>query len=157
MRYIRFLFSLLMFWAAPSKAQIDSTLLFERSKGKLIYPLTKFSNIANPFCDTNRLFLCGPNPGLTFTTDQRDSVLSIYDGQVSLISNIGKRHLVIIRFGSYFITYFGLNVPFVSRGDKVTVGQIIATVFQDDDNKGELDLMISHGDKLLDPKIWLER
>ena len=145
-----------MFWTASVKGQTDSTILFEKAKGKLIYPLTKFSITANPFSDTNKLFLCGPNPGLSFITDQRDSVVSIYDGQVAFISNTGERHCIIIRFGSYFITYFGLNVPFVFRGDKVTVGQVIGTVFQDDDSKGELELMISHGEKLLDPKIWLK-
>jgi murein DD-endopeptidase MepM/ murein hydrolase activator NlpD len=156
MKYSSFIL-FLMLSTFLSNAQKDSTLLFERSKGALNYPFSNFSSGSIMSRDTsNFLFICAPNPGITFMTDRPDSVLAVYDGQVCFVSNVDLAHIIIVRFGRYFVTYSGLNVPLFAVGDKVKAEQIIGTVFQDDNGRGRIDLMIAKESKLLDTDVWLK-
>ncbi len=98
------------------------------------------------------------NNGLTFETEAGKSVKAVFDGEVSVVTNIGSVEAVIIRHGQYFTTYSNLSNVSVSKGQQVKTGQVIGKVAEKDDNIGELEFLISNdADKYFDPERWLRR
>ncbi|UAY51412.1 murein hydrolase activator EnvC family protein [Ferruginibacter albus] len=128
---------------------------FVRNKGGLPWPVSKGYVIME--FGSNKLpnGVIVDNPGLTIGSDIGSSVKAVFDGEVCNITPIEDMQVVIIKHGLYFTTYSNLNSVTVSRGQKVTTGQVIGRVASNDEGVGAMDLIISNDKGNQNPRSWL--
>lgn len=104
---------------------------FEANKGKLPWPL-KQGNVTASFGKQHHDMaknLSVNNNGIRIETDENESVLAVFNGEVMDIQGIkGSNPTVIVRHGSYFTIYRNLSSIDVKRGQKVSTGDKLGNV-----------------------------
>jgi septal ring factor EnvC (AmiA/AmiB activator) len=130
---------------------------FEKNRGRLPWP------VGNGFISMRY----GPqtymgnikidNPGVTIQTQVGTPVKSIFDGEVSSVSNIEDGFVVIIKHGKYFSSYSILSSVSVNKGDVVKVGQVIGKAGANEEGVGEVDLCMLVGERYVNPEVWISR
>lgn len=133
---------------------------FAGNKGRLPWPVDN-GVVSIPFGPytipgTN---LKDNNPCITISTPSVGSpVKSVFDGEVSGVTNTGGVWTVMIRHGKYFCVYTNLGSISVGKGDNVRTGQTIGKVAaSDDDSGGELEFYIYNEATNVNPQPWLRR
>lgn len=133
---------------------------FAGNKGRLPWPVDN-GVVSIPFGPytipgTN---LKDNNPCITISTPSVGSpVKSVFDGEVSGVTNTGGVWTVMIRHGKYFCVYTNLSSISVGKGDNVRTGQTIGKVAaSDDDSGGELEFYIYNEATNVNPQPWLRR
>jgi septal ring factor EnvC (AmiA/AmiB activator) len=134
---------------------------FAANQGKLPWPVSKgfvsatFGEHPHPVLKNVK----ERNDGVNIRTPQGTAVSAIFRGEVTAVVNIpGMQRAVIIRHGQYLTVYAHLGSVTVSKGDKVTTGQQIGTVyFDEDENKAEVHLQVWKGTTKVDPQQWIAR
>jgi murein hydrolase activator len=129
---------------------------FERNKGGLPWPVDN-GYVSIPFGVSKVGDLMMDNPGLTISTNSAGvTVKSVFDGEVSAVSNTGEGMMVMIRHGSYFTVYSNLSSASVNRGDNVKTGQAIGRAAgADDGSGGQVDFILMVGERNVNPRPWL--
>ncbi len=98
----------------------------------------------------------GENPGITIATPIGTPVKSIFEGEVVAVFNVDNMANVTIRHGKYFTIYSNLSSASVSKGAKVTRGQVVGRAGADDESEGgKLDFILMIENKNVNPKAWL--
>lgn len=134
---------------------------FAANQGKLPWPVEKgfisatFGEHPHPVLKNVK----ERNDGVNIRTAQGSAVKAVFRGEVTAVVNIpGMQRAVIIRHGQYLTVYAHLASVNVTKGDKVTTGQQIGTVyFDDDENKAEVHLQVWKGTTKVDPQGWIAR
>lgn len=134
---------------------------FEANKGRLPWPVER-GVITESFGVHPHPVLKGistNNNGIDIATPSGASVKAIYEGVVTgVISIPGSNLAVILKHGEYLTVYSNLATVSVSKGDKVSTGQVIGKADDSsDDGKGEAHLEIWKGKIKLDPATWIAR
>jgi septal ring factor EnvC (AmiA/AmiB activator) len=132
---------------------------FEKNRGSLPWPVDN-GVITIPFGPSKidkRLDF--DNPGVSIATPSAGStVKSVFDGEVSAVSNTGDGLMIMIRHGKYFSVYSNLSSASVNKGETVRTGQAIGrTAGADDGDGGQVDFMIMQEYKNVNPTPWLRR
>jgi hypothetical protein len=136
--------------------QIDSTKLFESSKGKWPIPVPGYLEIYD-------------NENLKhFTYDQFDSTLrivtdssyvvrAVHDGAVIEIIEVESEYTVLTKFGNYFISYGRLKKPDIRKGAYIRAGQQLGELIKDctEDNY-TLEILLAKGEKQLSAEKWID-
>jgi septal ring factor EnvC (AmiA/AmiB activator) len=141
-----------------SDADVKLNANFEINRGSLPWPVDKGYMMMK--FGTQRLEDVGiiiDNPGITIGSDIGNTVKSLFDGEVSSVTNIDNMQVVIIKHGRYFSTYSNLTGVNVSRGQSVRTGQALGRVAANDEGVGSIDLIISNEKSNLNPEGWLRR
>jgi hypothetical protein len=142
-RFCTCILILLIFAHKPVSGQVDSTKLFERSKGTLIYPVTHFISVSDCHPNTNRS-LINPNKGIVFYTDSPYLATAVFEGAVVAVNHIGDSYLLITKFGDYFLSYMGLTKPLFNIGDYILKGRAISRLLKrDEPNSYELEVYLT--------------
>lgn len=134
---------------------------FAANQGKLPWPVEKgfisatFGEHPHPVLKNVK----ERNDGVNIRTAQGSAVKAVFRGEVTAVVNIpGMQRAVIIRHGQYLTVYAHLGSVNVAKGDKVTTGQQIGTVyFDDEENKAEVHLQVWKGTTKVDPQGWIAR
>ncbi len=134
---------------------------FAANQGKLPWPVEKgfisatFGEHPHPVLKNVK----ERNDGVNIRTAQGSAVKAIFRGEVTAVVNIpGMQRAVIIRHGQYLTVYAHLASVNVAKGDKITTGQQIGTVyFDDEENKAEVHLQVWKGTTKVDPQGWIAR
>ncbi len=134
---------------------------FAANQGKLPWPVEKgfisatFGEHPHPVLKNVK----ERNDGVNIRTAQGSAVKAVFRGEVTAVVNIpGMQRAVIIRHGQYLTVYAHLGSVNVAKGDKVTTGQQIGTVyFDDEENKAEIHLQVWKGITKVDPQSWIAR
>ena len=131
---------------------------FERNRGGLPWPVDN-GVVSIPFGTSTIDHLSIDNPGITISTPSSGSVVkSVFDGEVSAVSNTGEGMMVMIRHGKYFTVYSNLSSASVRKGESVSTGQSIGrTALADDGSGGQLDFMLMIESRNVNPTPWLKR
>jgi len=139
-------------------ADVKLNASFEGNRGKLPWPVDN-GVVTIPFGTSKVEGLMIDNPGVTISTPSAGgSVKSIFDGEVSAVSNMGDSWMVMIRHGKYFSVYSNLASINVSRSATVKTGQVIGTTgVADDGTGGQVDLIMLNETKKVNPSPWLRR
>ncbi len=142
--------------ATPEGAIISAD--FEKNKGKLPWPVEN-ANVKIHFglYSIEGQNVKGNNPGLTIETNEGGQVKAVFDGEVVYIFDVDGTTTVMVRHGKYFTTYGNLANVAVSKGQKVTVGQRIGKVTNNNDGNGELEFLIMQENHEVNPEAWLRR
>ena len=134
---------------------MDSTTIFENSKGKWPLPLPKYLKIydnenlknftANIFDSTLRI-----------VTDSSYQVNGIHAGKIVAIYEIEGEYSVLTKFGEYFIAYSRLSKPGLKEGEFIEAGHPLGQIVKNwtEDNY-TLEIMLSKGTKELSAKKWI--
>jgi len=144
---------------APAMAKLAKG--FQQNKGKLPWPLSKgvitshFGKHAHPTLKQVTIV----NNGIDIRTEPGATAKAIFDGKVVGVKYIpGFEQMVIVQHGSYYSVYSKLDEVAVSKGQSITTGQTLGTVWQNP-NSGifELHLEIWNGKSQMDPEAWIAR
>jgi len=130
---------LLSFFSNAQPVQKDS--LFLAAKGSWKYPASKCS-IQKERHETGHRSL-----GVNFISDSSYPVKAVFEGIVILVSEYDSVHMVVTRYGSYFIGYSNLELPQVKKGDTIKAGQIIGRMAKNLDEVYSVDMMLSTKDE----------
>ena len=136
-------------------AQIDSTKLFTESKGYWDYPLKHITEIV-AFKDKKYDCFSEPLKSILFYSDKSVEVKSIHEGRVVSITEVDSTEIVIIKFGTYFLTYVGLTHVCVNKGDYIGSGQQIGKLDKDYDDRFLLEVHLHTYTKEMDPALWFK-
>jgi hypothetical protein len=136
--------------------QIDSTKLFESSKGKWPIPVPRYLEIydnenlkhftSNQFDSTLRI-----------VTDSSYQVRAVHDGAVIAIIEVESEYTVLAKFGNYFISYGRLKKPNLVKGAYIRAGQQLGELIKDcaGDNY-TLEILLAKGEKQLNAQKWID-
>lgn len=100
------------------------------------------------------------NNGVDITTGRNALVRSIFEGEVTGISDVpGVGKIVIIRHGEYLSMYVRLEEVYVKLGDKVKTKQNIGKVrFDEEEEKSIVHLEVwKSGVGKLNPELWIAK
>jgi hypothetical protein len=146
---ILFLFPLSQF----SFGQVDSDSVFLASKGTWKYPNSKCS-----IHKTGNGPVADPSTGLVFLCDSSYPVKAVFEGMVVLVNEYDSLHMVITRFGSYFIVYSNLEFPQVKKGDTIKTGHTIGRMAKNLDNVYSVEMMLATRDmEYKDLDAWFKK
>lgn len=134
---------------------------FEANKGKLPWPVSKgfiseaFGEHPHPVLKNVKV----RNDGVSIRTAKEAEVKAIFRGEVTAVVSIpGLQKAVIVRHGQYLTVYAHLETVSVSKGSKIETGQIIGSVYFDqEENKAEVQLQVWRGTTKIDPAPWLAK
>lgn len=135
---------------------------FEQNKQRLPWPVERgviterFGIHRHPVLEKVQV----RNNGINIATEPGAKVRAVFNGEVSRVFGItGGNSAVIIRHGNYLTVYSNLREVIVKKGDKVSVGQTIGTVYTDieDGNKSILKFQIWRENQKLNPEEWIGR
>ena len=132
---------------------------FRANKGNLPWPVSSgfislaYGDQAHPIYSS----LVVHNSGVEITTNEGASALAVFGGEVSniiVLSPVNKA--VMIQHGDYFTIYQNLSSVSVSKGDKVSIKQVIGRVRTNGDTgKTVIKFLLLQNTSYTDPKSWL--
>lgn len=131
---------------------------FENNRGNLPWPVDK-ATITSSF---GRQRIEGTkieedNGGITIQTVSGASVKAVFEGVVTTVYDVAGSQTVTIKHGKYFTTYFNMSSVSVSKGSKVTMGQVIGRAGENFDGEGEIVFMVNEELRFVNPELWLKR
>lgn len=98
------------------------------------------------------------NPGIDMETSPNAVAIAVADGYISDIFRLpGYNNVVMVRHGNYLTVYANLVTISVRKGDKVTAGSAIGTVYSDPEDEGRsiLHFEIRKEKVKENPEIWI--
>lgn len=145
---------------APIKTESDRlSALFEVQKGYLIWPVHKaviikyFGESKHPVYEKVTV----RNDGLDFCVPSQAKVRCVYNGTVTKIVILPQnKYSVIVRHGTYFTVYSGLDHIKVSVGDELEKEDAIGG-FDTQSKNSVFNFQIWHDSKAQNPYYWLIR
>jgi septal ring factor EnvC (AmiA/AmiB activator) len=131
---------------------------FENNRGNLPWPVDK-ATITSSF---GRQRIEGTkieedNGGITIQTESGASVKAVFEGVVTTVYDVAGSQTVTIKHGKYFTTYFNMSSVSVSKGTKVSMGQVIGRAGENFDGEGEIVFMVNEELRFVNPELWLKR
>lgn len=142
--------------ATPEAAKLSSS--FAANRGRLPWPVSGGAIVEGFGRHKNGVNVIVENNGVDIRTSPGANVKAVFSGTVSTVANMGNMYVVLIRHGEYFSVYSNLRSASVSRGQKVSTGQSLGSVYTDPvDNIPQLHFEIRKGAAPLNPSSWLAR
>lgn len=131
---------------------------FENNRGNLPWPVDK-GTITSSF---GRQRIEGTkieedNGGITIQTVSGSAVKAVFEGVVTTVYDVAGSQTVTIKHGKYFTTYFNMSSVNVSKGAKVSMGQVIGRAGENFDGEGEIVFMVNEELRFVNPELWLKR
>ena len=139
--------------ATPEAAKLSSDFL--SNKGSLPWPVAN-GEPTHGFEGyyTQGIKMEGGSIGIKTNTNA--AVRAIFNGEVSLVQDMGGAFMVVIRHGEYFTSYSNLRSVNVSDGQKVSTKQSIGTAAVDPiSGDTEIEFGMNKGQTKINPKVWL--
>jgi len=114
--------------ATPEAARLSSDFL--GNKGSLPWPVAN-GGVLRGFGPYTEDGIRNDNNGIDIKTGTGASVRAVFNGEVSMVRNLGGSFIVMVKHGEYFSVYRNLRSVSVSEGQKITTKQILGTVETD--------------------------
>lgn len=128
---------------------------FEDGRGNMPWPVER-GEISLHYGSNHIGKITIPSDGITIETSVGAPVKAIFDGEVASVSNIGDTKIVILKHGKYFTTYSNLQGANVSRGQKISRGQVLGTAAANDEGIGETYLQVDTEKGTINPEAWIK-
>ena len=129
---------------------------FEANKGRLPMPITGAYKIVSRFGQNTVEGLKNvtlDNKGINILGKPGCMARSIYDGEVSAVFGFAGTMVVMVRHGSYISVYCNLKSVGVTKGQKVTTGQALGSIANDN----ILQFQLRKQTAKLNPEPWLRK
>lgn len=134
---------------------------FEENRGSLPWPVDKC--VVTLKYGTNMIPGFGsrpievPSDGITMEVNVGTPVKAVFEGEVNSVFPVGDRYVVMVKHGKYFTTYSNLQNYNVSKGQKVSPGQVLGRAGLNDEGVGEVSFQIDTDRGTQNPETWLRR
>ena len=132
---------------------------FSKNQGKLPWPIDK-GIITGKYGVQHHKVLKGivmESDGIDISTEEGSVVHAVFNGEVTrVVGYAGYNSTILIRHGDFYTVYMNLINVKVKIGDKVKTGDIIGTVFTNQDNESNLHFQIRKDRITLNPELWLK-
>ena len=146
--------------SAPDPVDVELANSFAANKGRFPWPVNsgrivaRFGQVSHPDVPT----LLIQNNGIDIETSANSEVRVLYNGKVSRVFEMTNVHwTVIVQHGPYYTVYSNLSRPLVTRGQELSSGQVIGTVYSE--GMGALSprmhLEIWKNNVKLNPEAWI--
>ena len=137
-----------------SDPDAEMTAKFADAQGKMLFPVVGAYRIAHKYGAQ-----AGQpnNTGIEIVLDGSDTARSIFEGTVSRIfQNSDGNYAVMVRHGAYITVFYNIASPSVKPGQKVTAGQTIGRVADDDRySRPMLHFEVRKGSATMNPLQWV--
>ncbi len=134
--------------STPEAAKLSAD--FVSNRGKLPWPVA--NGVVTEYMGVKKIGNITVNvDGWTIKTNPGASIRAVFDGSVTIITDIVGSTMVMIKHGEYFTVYKNLSSVSVSKGQKVSTKQSIGTA----DGQAEIEFHIYKSRDEQDPKYWL--
>jgi murein DD-endopeptidase MepM/ murein hydrolase activator NlpD len=137
-----------------------SQLSFPAHKGLLIMPVNgKIINLFGPYKNP-KYNIINFRSGIDIKADHGEPIRSVFKGKAIYSSWFkGYGNMIIIDHGnSYYTVYAHMEETFISKGDEVDAGEVIATVGDTGSMTGaKLYFEVRHHGKPMNPLKWLKK
>lgn len=133
---------------------------FEDNKGRMPWPVDRGDIVLHygtNYIPGKTRQIVVPSDGISIETTIGASVKVIFDGEIASVSNLGDKQLIIVKHGKYFTTYSNLQSVNVSRGQKVSTGQVIGSAGANDEGIGTVDLQMDTERGTINPEQWIRK
>lgn len=147
---------ILMLLTHSSFGQMDSTNLFERSKGELPLPISKYLRIYNN--ENLKRFTSNQfDSTLRIITDSSYQVNAVYDGKIISIIVVEDEYSIVTKFGSYYLGYSRLTKPDLQEGEFIKAGQSLGYLVKCwTEENYTLEIMLSNDHKERSAQKWIK-
>ncbi len=133
---------------------------FAEAKGKLAWPVQE-GKVVGKFGKQEHPVLANiiiDNLGVDISTNQGESVRTIYDGVVTAVSKVmGNYYMVLVQHGEYFTVYAQLQSVKIKTGEKVKAKTLIGAVGVNNEGVALLQFQVWQHKKRLNPEEWLTK
>jgi septal ring factor EnvC (AmiA/AmiB activator) len=146
---------------ADKKASAVLSEDFAKNKQKLPWPAEGFVSLKFGRSRDSVLKMVERNsPGIEIQTKPSSTARSVFKGEVTAVALIpGFNKAVIIKHGDFYTVYAKLAEVKVQKGEVISTGDDIGTIFTDDDGISELHFELwqsqENGTNKLNPELWL--
>lgn len=147
-------------YLAPDDADRRLSGNFAANQGRLPVPITGSYVVSSHFGTYNVDGLRNvrlDNKGINLTSPGGAQARCIFDGEVTMIFNMGGFSNVIVRHGSYISVYCNLAGVSVRRGQRVSTRQLLGPVGRDASGNCTLHFQLRHETTKLNPELWIGR
>lgn len=131
---------------------------FSQNKNKLPWPLSS-GFVSSRFGVQPHPSIKGvniENNGIDISTKNDKSVSAVFDGEVVGVTKVpGQNYMVILKHGHYYTVYSNLSSVAVRQNAKISIGQNLGTVADDEEGNIELHFEIWKDKSKLNPESWL--
>ena len=145
---------------APDPINVELANSFAANKGRFPWPVktgrivARFGQVSHP--DVPSLLI--QNNGIDIETSTNSEVRVLFSGKVSRVFEMTNVHwTVIVQHGPYYTVYSNLSRPLVTRGQELSSGQVIGSVYSE--GLGALSprmhLEIWKNSVKLNPEAWI--
>jgi septal ring factor EnvC (AmiA/AmiB activator) len=140
--------------ATPEAAKLSNDFL--QNRGALPWPVSNGSLKQGFGIYYDNEGIKNESYGWDIKTNSGAAVRTVFNGEVTHISDVSGTYLVIVKHGEYFTAYSNLRSYNVKQGQKVSTKQVIGIV-STDSATGEaiVNFAIYKGLDPVNPKIWL--
>jgi septal ring factor EnvC (AmiA/AmiB activator) len=138
--------------STPEAAKLSAD--FVSNRGKLPWPSSKGFVTQYAGKEKYGVNVNVENTGWKIKTDGGGNIRAVFDGVVTMITDVAGATTVLVRHGQYFTAYVNLKSLNVTKGQKVTTKQILGSA----DGEGDYEFHLYKFDTSLveqDPKYWL--
>ncbi|MEO5910591.1 MAG: peptidoglycan DD-metalloendopeptidase family protein [Pelobium sp.] len=138
--------------STPEAAKLSAD--FVSNRGKLPWPVAK--GIVTQYAGIQKfgVNVTVENTGWRLKTNPNGSIRAVFEGTVTVITDIAGSTTVLVRHGQYFTAYVNLKSVSVSKGQKIGTKDLIGTA----DSEGDFEFHLYKSDNSLveqDPRLWL--
>lgn len=132
---------------------------FEHNRGRLPRPITGPNAITSHYGRYNVAGMRSvklDNKGIDIKGKRGAMAKAIFDGEVSAIFRHAGLDNILIRHGRYISVYCNLKSVRVRQGEKVTTGQLLGTVADDNQGGATLHFQLRRETTKLNPEHWIK-
>lgn len=143
-----------------TKENIKLSNNFASNKGKLPYPITGNYFITSKFGPQKHgRWVTTSSGGIDIQSQANAQAKAVFNGVITHISSFpGYGTCIIIRHGNYYTFYGNIQSVVVKKGENVTTGQPLGTVYTDPDtNVSQMHFQLWQSRTKLNPEPWLRR
>lgn len=133
---------------------------FASNKGKLPFPITGSYTITSRFGPQKHgKWVTTSSGGIDIQSQANAQAKAVFSGEITYISSFpGYGTCIIIRHGNYYTFYGNIQDIAVRKGETVTTGQTLGTVYTDPDtNVSQMHFQLWQSKTKLNPEPWLRR
>ena len=145
---------------AMTKQEQKLSSSFGENKGKLPYPVSGSSTVVDAFgVHPHRIQkqVIIDNKGIDIQTEKNARVKVVFDGVVTFISQERNDMAVVVRHGNYLTVYSHLDEIYVKKGDKVSIGQQVGRVYNDETLGSVLRFQVQKDKVWQNPAHWIRK
>lgn len=143
-----------------TKENIKLSSNFASNKGKLPFPISGNYTISSRFGPQKHgRWVTTSSGGIDIQSQANAKAQAVFDGVITHISSFpGYGTCIIIRHGNYYTFYGNIQTVNVKKGEEVSTGQTLGTVFTDaDTNASQMHFQLWQSKTKLDPEPWLRK